>query len=104
MIEAFKVPATQGKEMIFGANKKLLVEKTSSEVAVRNGIIALKVLGTRAKSTSMEMNYLLNLGIVRALVKCPQKALVILIKYRMVIMKWVKKVARIRGFNIKIMK
>ena len=42
VIEAFKVPATQGKEMIFGANKKLLVEKTSSEVAVRNGIIALK--------------------------------------------------------------
>ncbi|KAL3002466.1 hypothetical protein AAZX31_08G055800 [Glycine max] len=42
VIEAFKVPSTQGEEMIFGANKNLLVEKTSSEVAVRNGIKTLK--------------------------------------------------------------
>ncbi|KAL2342304.1 hypothetical protein Fmac_003589 [Flemingia macrophylla] len=34
---AFKMPATQGEEMIFGTNKKLLVEKTSSEVAAQNG-------------------------------------------------------------------
>lgn len=37
VIEAFKIPATQDEEMIFGANKNLLVEKTSFEVAVQNG-------------------------------------------------------------------
>ncbi|TKY61114.1 hypothetical protein E2542_SST18219 [Spatholobus suberectus] len=37
VIEAFKMPATQDEEMIFGANRNLLVEKTSSEVAVQNG-------------------------------------------------------------------
>ncbi|RDX70997.1 hypothetical protein CR513_49699, partial [Mucuna pruriens] len=37
VIEAFKMPATQDEEIIFGANKNLLAEKTSTEVAVQNG-------------------------------------------------------------------
>ncbi|ESW32565.1 hypothetical protein PHAVU_002G333000 [Phaseolus vulgaris] len=36
-IEAFKTPATQGEVMISGANKILLVEKTSSELSLQNG-------------------------------------------------------------------
>ncbi|XP_020215485.1 uncharacterized protein LOC109799363 [Cajanus cajan] len=52
VIGAFKMPATQGEDMIFGANKNFLVKKTSSGVAAQNdGIKALKGFDKPTKSS-----------------------------------------------------